>query len=57
MEGNIMYIQFAYAPYVHIPKFLEGEWRDTSTFMEWNVYKNLDDVKQLIIKNHLGHMW
>jgi hypothetical protein len=28
--------------------------------MEWNVYKNFPsqmDVKQPIIKNHLGHMW
>jgi len=37
-------------------EFLEGEWRDMSTPVEWNVYKNFPsqmDVKQPTIKNHL----
>jgi len=37
---NKVTIQFAYVLYVHISEFLEGEWGDTSTPMEWNVYKN-----------------
>ncbi len=55
-----MNIQFAYVPYACISKFLEGERRDMDTPMEWNVYKNFPsqmDVKQLTIKNHLGHIW
>jgi nitrate reductase cytochrome c-type subunit len=55
-----MNIQFDYAPYAHILEFLEGEQGDTSTPMEWNVYKNFicqTDVKQPIIKNHFRRMW
>ncbi len=55
-----MTIQFAYVPYAHISEFLEGERGDTSTLVEWNVYKNFlsqTDVKQPIIKNQLGHTW
>jgi hypothetical protein len=57
---NKMTIQFAYVPYARILEFLEGERRDTSTPMEWNVYKNFPsqmDVKQPTIKNHLGYTW
>ncbi len=53
-----MIIQFAYVPYACMSELLEGEQRDTSTHVEWNVYKNFPsqmDVKQPIIKNHLGH--
>jgi hypothetical protein len=56
---NKMNIQFAYVPYAPISEFLEGEQGDMNTPMEWNVYKNFPsqmDVKQPIIKNHLGHM-
>jgi len=45
---NKVTIQFAYVPYAHISKFLEGEWRDMSTPVECNVYKNFPsqmDVK------------
>jgi hypothetical protein len=41
-------------------EFLEGEQGDTQTPIEWNKHKNLPpqmDVKQLTIKNHLGHTW
>jgi hypothetical protein len=34
-KQNKVTIQFAYVPYAHIPKFLEGEQGDTSTPMEW----------------------
>jgi hypothetical protein len=57
---NKLTIQFAYVPYVRISKILEGERGDTSTPMEWNVYKNFPsqmDVKQPIIKNHFRHTW
>jgi hypothetical protein len=57
---NKVTIQFAYVPYAHISKFLEGEQGDTSTFVEWNVYKffpSQTNVKQPTIKNHLGHTW
>jgi len=57
---NKVTIQFGYVPYVCISKFLGGEGGDTSTLMEWNVYKNFPnqmDIKQPIIKNHLGHTW
>jgi hypothetical protein len=53
-------IQFPYVPYVLILEFLEGEWRDMNTLVEWNVYKNFlsqMDVKQPTIKNHFRHMW
>jgi hypothetical protein len=56
---NKVTIQFAYVPYAHIPKFLEGEWGDVSTFVKWNIYKNFlnqTDVKQPTIKDHFGHM-
>jgi len=52
-----MTIQFACVPYVRISEFLEGERGDTSTLVEWNVYKNFPsqtNVKQPTIKNHLG---
>jgi hypothetical protein len=39
-------IQFAYVPYAHILEFLEVEQGDTSTPVEWNVYKNFP-VKQM----------
>jgi hypothetical protein len=57
---NKVTIQFAYVPYARILEFLEGERRDTSTLVEWNVYKkipNQTDVKQPTIKNHLEHTW
>jgi hypothetical protein len=57
---NKVTIQFAYVPYAHISEFLEGERGDISTPVEWNVYKsfpNQTNVKQPIIKNHLGHTW
>jgi hypothetical protein len=57
---NKVNIQFAYVPHACILKFLEGEQGDTSTPVEWNVYKNFPsqmDVKQPTIKKHLGHMW
>jgi hypothetical protein len=57
---NKVTIQFVYVPYARISKFLEGECGDTSTCVEWNVYKNCPNqtnVKQPIIKNHLGHTW
>jgi hypothetical protein len=37
---NKVTIQFAYVPYARISEFLEGEWGDTSTPVEWSVYKN-----------------
>jgi hypothetical protein len=43
-----MTIQFVYVPYVRISELLEGEQGDTSTPLEWNVYKNFPsqiDVK------------
>jgi hypothetical protein len=55
-----MTIQFAYVPYARILEFLEGEQGDTSTPVEWNVYKKFPsqtDVKQPTIKNHLRHTW
>ncbi len=55
-----MTIQFVYVPYARISEFLEGEWGDTSTPVEWNVYKNFPNqtnVKQPIIKNDLEHTW
>jgi hypothetical protein len=55
-----MTIQFAYVPYVCISEFLEGEQGDTSTHVEWNVYRNFPsqiNVKQPTIKNHLKHTW
>jgi hypothetical protein len=61
---NKVTIQFAYVPYARISKFLEGEREDTSTPMEWNVYKNFPsqtDVKQPTIKTTSGihgkHLW
>jgi hypothetical protein len=57
---NKVTIQFAYVPYARILEFLEGELGDTSTPMEWNVYKNFPsqiNVKQPTIKNNLGHTW
>jgi hypothetical protein len=57
---NNVNIQFNYVPYACISKFLENERGDISTPVEWNVYKNFPnqtDVKQLTIKNHLGHTW
>jgi hypothetical protein len=36
---NKVTIQFAYVPYFHISKFLEGERGDTNTHVDWNVYK------------------
>jgi hypothetical protein len=56
---NKVTIQFAYVPYAHILEFLEGERGDTTTLVEWNVYKKFPsqmDVKQPIIKNHFKHM-
>jgi hypothetical protein len=55
-----MTIQFAYVSYAHISEVLEDEQGDTSTPMEWNVYKNFPsqiNIKQPTIKNHFGHMW
>jgi hypothetical protein len=55
-----MTIQFTYVPYARISELLEGEREDTSTPMEWNVYKNFPnqiDIKQPTIKNHLRHTW
>jgi hypothetical protein len=55
-----MTIQFAYVPYAYISEFLEGEWEDMNTLMEWNVYKNFlsqTDVKQPTIKNNFRHTW
>jgi hypothetical protein len=57
---NKVNIQFAYVPYVRISEFLEGEWGDINTLVEWNVYKNFPsqtDVKQSTIKNHFKHTW
>jgi hypothetical protein len=61
---NKVTIQFAYVPYARILEFLEGEWGDMSTPVEWSVYKNFSsqtNVKQPTIKNHLGirgkHLW
>jgi hypothetical protein len=57
---NKVTIQFAYVPYVHIVKFLEGEGGDMNTLVDWNVYKNFPsqmDLKQPIIRNHFGHTW
>jgi hypothetical protein len=57
---NKVTIQFAYVLYVRISEFSEGERGDTSTPMEWNVYKNFPsqtNVKQPTIKNHLMHTW
>jgi hypothetical protein len=57
---NKMTIQFAYVPYARVAEFLEGEREDTSTTVEWSVYKNFPsqtDVKQPTIKNHLMHTW
>jgi hypothetical protein len=53
-------IQFAYVPYARISEFLEGKQQDTSTHVEWNVYKKIPsqtDVKQPTIKNHFKHTW
>jgi len=41
-------------------EFLEGEWGDAKTLVEWNMHKNLPpqkDIKTPSIKNHLGHTW
>jgi hypothetical protein len=57
---NKVTIQFADVPYARISEFLEGERRDTSTLVEWNVYKNFPsqtNVKQPTIKKHLRHTW
>jgi hypothetical protein len=57
---NKVTIQFVYVPYARISKILECERGDTSTLVEWNVYKNFSsqmDVKQPTIKNHLEHKW
>jgi hypothetical protein len=41
MEGQIKWpLNLLYVPYVRISKFLEGELRDMSTLVKWNVYKN-----------------
>jgi hypothetical protein len=59
-KQNKVTIQFVYVPYARISKFLEGERGDTSTLVEWDVYKNFPgqmDVKQLTIKNHLEQTW
>ncbi len=53
-----MNIEFAYVPYVRIPKFLEGKQGDMGTFMEWNVYKKISSqtyFKQPTIKNHFEY--
>jgi hypothetical protein len=39
-------IQFVYVPYVRISEFLEGEQGDTSTIVDWIVYKNFQ-AKQM----------
>jgi hypothetical protein len=40
--------------------FLQGERRDMQIAIKWNISKNVSlqqDVKNLMIKNHLKHTW
>ncbi len=57
---NKVAIETAYIPHVCVFEFLQGEWRDMQTTIEWNISKNLSpqqNVKKLTIKNHLKHTW
>jgi len=48
----------AYIPYAHVQDFLEGEWGDLHTPMEWNIHNNMPtrkDVKNPTIWHHLKH--
>jgi hypothetical protein len=51
-------IEITYIFHVRVFEFLQGEWRDMQTSVEWNISNNLspqEDVKKPMIKNHLGH--
>jgi hypothetical protein len=50
-EGaNKASIEIAYIPHAHVFEFLEGEWGDVKTLVEWNIHKKL--ALQKDIKNH-----
>jgi hypothetical protein len=58
--SNNKSIDVAYIPYACVQDFLEGEWIDLHTPMEWNIHKNMPtqkDVKNPTIQCHLGHTW
>jgi hypothetical protein len=58
-EGqNKVAIETAYILHVHVIEFLQGEWMDMQTLVEWNISKNLspqENVTNPMIKIHLGH--
>jgi hypothetical protein len=57
---NKVAIETAYIPHVFIFEFLQHERRDMQIAVEWDISKNLSlqqDVKKLMIKNHLRHIW
>jgi hypothetical protein len=59
-RANKALIEIAYIPHAHVSEFLEGEWSDAKTPMEWNIHKKLalqKDIKNPSIKNHQGHTW
>ncbi len=59
-DQNKVAIETTYIPHARVSEFLQGEWRDMQTAIEWDISKDLSlqqDVKKLTIKNHLGHTW
>jgi hypothetical protein len=54
---NKVTIQFAYVPHARISKFLEGEWRHTNTFVEWNVYKTFSKPNGCRATNYQKPLW
>jgi hypothetical protein len=52
-EGqNKVTIQFVYVPYARISEFLQGERGDTSTHVEWNVYKSFSKPNRCQATNY-----
>ncbi len=57
---NKISIECSSIPHGHVHEFLEGEWGDLHTPIEWNIFKNAlpqKNIKITTIKHHLMHIW
>jgi hypothetical protein len=43
--ANKTLIEIAYIPHARVSKFLEGEWGDVETLVEWNIHMKLAPQK------------
>jgi hypothetical protein len=58
--ANKASIEIVCIPHAHVSEFLEGEWGDAKTPMEWNIRKKLTSQKDITnpsIKITKGHTW